>query len=417
MTNQFSNLVGAETQEIIDVFIQHVTKTDGEIAEEGRDKKKSSTELKVYIAENGGLNPDDLNERILELLNSESINHYPEEYFTSHNFKIHRLNDEVHHLVITTPKYERSDDFILINSDGYLKALTVIRKSWADDTIEKLIEYIPELDRLFLSSNDLESIVEKNKKRDLTGFTAKYKPFYKDERVSIQVHGGGDNHLEQVEEQFGARPKRIVFSQRNSPAEAVKGAVSQDGYASIPRVRKGSEEVGYETIEDVIESYQEQDKENFKVTYRPERLTPGDRYFLKQLTLEDSSEKSTDGGISDEIKKIDQGSVLEGLTICEFEEEMPAPDYPDDQAVATQLEEEILDFKQRYSYSTCKEANYLVYDRTLGESFEVVIEDKNIRVYAKANTTARSLREFANIIDGEFNSTYSIEKVTKKVRA
>lgn len=440
MTDPFKSLRDATTEEIVSVFINHVIKTDEEIAEEGREKKKSSTELKIYLAENRGFDPDNLNQRILQLLESEDTNHYPTKYFHEHNFEIEQLNEDTYHLIISTPKYERNDDFVLIDSDGYLKALTVIRKTWAENTVEKLIQYIPELDRLFLSSNDLESMVDPVRKRDLTGFTAKYQPFFSDERVSVQVHGGNDSHLEKVESNFKARPKRIVFSQkrtsteaaegmisrmtdggkvdRSGGTEAVKGAVSQEGYASIPRVRMGSEDVGFEAIEDLIDQYQRRDRRNFSVPYRPERITPGDRYILKQQTLEDAQdEQITDGGLSEALKRLDQGSVLEGLTICELQEEMPDENYPDDQAVAEQLEEEILEYKKRYTYSVCGDGNFMVYDRKVGESFEIIISDKNIRVYTKSNTTSRSLRDFYEIIDEEFNSTYDINHTSKKVRA
>lgn len=418
MSDPFKQLEGAGTEEIVSVFINHVSKTDEEIAEEGRENISHSTELKIYLAENRGFVPENINQRILDLLQDDDVNQHPTEFFNEHNFEIRSLNEEAFHLVISTPKYERNDDFILINSDGYIKALTTIRKKWAEKTIEKLIQYLPELDRLFLGSSDLESMVDSVKKRDLTGFTAKYQPFYSDERVSVQVHGGSDSHLEKVENQFNARPKRIVFSQRNSPAEAVKGAISQEGYASIPRVRRGSEDVGYEAIDDLIDRYQERDRENFSVPYKPKRITPGDRYLLEQQTLEESQESEvTDGGLSEALKRLDQGSVLEGLTICELQEEMPDEGYPDDEIVAEQLEDEILEYKKRYTHSTCGEGNFLVYDRELGESFEIIITDKNIRVYTKSNTTARSLREFYEIIEEEFNSTYNIDHTSKKVRA
>lgn len=107
MTDPFNNLEGTSTEEIVSVFINHVIKTDEEIAEEGREKKKKSTELKIYIAENRGFEPSNLNNRILELLDSEDINHYPEKYFNQHNFEIQKLNEDTYHLSISTPKYER----------------------------------------------------------------------------------------------------------------------------------------------------------------------------------------------------------------------------------------------------------------------------------------------------------------------
>jgi hypothetical protein len=417
MTNPFSELEDATTEEVVSVFIDHVTKTDEEI-EEGEKKQKKSTELKIYLAENQGFNPGNLKQRVLELHQSKDTNKRPKEYFDNHNFEIQRLNSDTFHLVISTPKYERQDDFVLIDSDGYLKALTVIRKKWADNTIKRLIDYIPHLDRLFLSSNDLRSIIDTEDDRRWDGFTAKYNPFYKDERVSVQVHGGNQTHLNDVEEHLNARPKRVVFSQKNSPTEAVKGAVSQDGYASIPRVRHGSEDVGYETIKSIIENCQNRDRNNFAVPYRPERLTPREAITTEQDTLEESENgEATDGGVPDAIDQLEQGSVLEGWTICELEEEIPEDEYPDEQGIATLLEEDVLDYKRRYTYSVCGDGNFLVYDRNLGSSFEIIIADKNIRVYAKANTTPQCLRDFYEIIEEEFNSTYEIHHTSKKVRA
>lgn len=406
------------TERILEIFIEFVTKTDDQIVQEGQKKKKQSTELKLYTAASNGFKIEHLHNIIQKLVSSDSINEAPQQFFEQHTFSVERVNEEASLLVITTPKYNREDEFLLIEGGEYLKAVTVTRKSIAEDTIERLIQYIPSLDRIFLSSEDLQDIVEEYAKRDLSGFTAKYEPFFKDEYISVQVHGGSEDHLHKVKDDFDARPKRVVFSQRNSPAEAVKGTVSQDGYASIPRVREGSGDVGIETIENIIETTQQRDQENFAVPHRPERLTPGDRYFLTQLTLDEpDDENNTDGGIPKPLRDADQGSVLDGLTICIFREELRDDDYPDDDAVAQSLENDILDYKQRYRYSSIGDNQYLVYDGDRGQSFEVIVSKKDLKIYARGNTTQEGLRDFYQIIDDEFNSSYSIDKTAKKVRA
>ncbi|WP_257627812.1 hypothetical protein [Haloplanus salinarum] len=406
------------TEEVLEQFVDFVTKTDEEIAEEGRRKEKKTTELKLYIAANRGFSPDALGETIQDLLVSDDLNKSPRDFFESHSFSVDSINADASLLVISTPKYNRKDEFLLINEGEYLKVLTVVRRSIAKDTIEKLIQYLPQLDRIFLTSEDLRELVEENEKRDLSGFTAKYEPFFKDEYISVQVHGGSDEHLDKVQDDFDARAKRVVFSQRNSPAEAVKGTVNQDGYASIPRVRSGSGEVGLETIENVVEACQTKDKENFKVEHRPERLTPGDHYFLSQVTLDESTDgNETDGGLPEPLRDSDQGSVLDGLTICIFEEEIEDEEYPDQDAVAGSLEEDVLEYKQRYRYSSIGENHYLVYDGDRGQSFEIVVSNKDLKVYSRNNTTQEGLRDFYQIIDGEFNSSYRIEKTSKKMRA
>jgi hypothetical protein len=411
-------LEGASTEEVLERFVEFVTKTDEEIAEEGRESRKKSTELKIYVAANNGFVPEQLSESIHNLVQSDGLNDNPREFFEKHTFSVNPVNEEASLLTITSPKYNRDDEFLLLDGEDYLRIVTVVRKSVGEDTIEKLIQYLPPLDRIFLSSEDLREIVDEYEKRDLSGFTAKYEPFFKDEYISVQVHGGSDEHLDKVQEDFDARAKRVVFSQRNSPAEAVKGTVSQNGYASIPRVREGSGDVGLETIEDIVETTQTKDRENFKVEHRPERLTPGDRYFLTQLTLEESTdENETDGGIPEPLRDADQGSVLDGMTLCVFEEEVRDDEYPNDDAVAESLEDDILDYKQRYRFSSIGDNHYLVYDGDRGQSFEVAISDKNLKVYSRGNTTQEGLRDFYRIIDNEFNSSYHINKVSKKVRA
>jgi hypothetical protein len=100
-----------------------------------------------------------------------------------------------------------------------------------------------------------------------------------------------------------------------------------------------------------------------------------------------------------------------------FEEELRDENYPDDDAVAHSLEEDILDHKQRYRYSLIGDNHYLVYDGDRGQSFEVVVAEKDLKVYTRGNTTQAGLRDFYQIIDDEFNSSYSIDKTVKKVRA
>ncbi|MFC7204830.1 hypothetical protein ACFQJC_15040 [Haloferax namakaokahaiae] len=415
---KFDHLSNPETEEIVNQFIAHVTKTDGDLAEEAKTGKKSSTELKIFIARSNGFNPEDTAEYIANILKSKDTNDNPREFFNEHTFSIEKLNDETYHFIISTPKYNRNDDFILIDSDGYLKAITVIRKSWTEKTIEKFFRYIPTLERLFISSDDLKEVVDKDEDRTLTGFTAKYRPFYKEERVSVQVHGGTDEHLTDVKSTFQAVPKRIEFGQKNSPTDAVKGAIRQDGYASIPYVRSGSEDVGFKTIDSVIDSYEKTDQDKFEVKYRPQRIRPRDLKQTSQVDFTDSTNKDeTDGGYPEKLKTIDQSARMEGVTIWIFEEKMGGENYPSNKMVASSLEEEILDHKPRYAYSEIDECNFLVYDRRCGESFEIIVHNQKIRVYAKANTTSRSFRKFYNILDTDFNSTYRFDQKREKLIA
>lgn len=381
-----------DTREIINVLINHVTKTDEEVVEEARQKNKS-TELKVFIAESQGFPFGDLDQRLQHLYDSGDLTQYGRDFISDHTFSEERLNEDVSYLEIGTPQYGRTDQFIILEEDGYLRVLTVERRKWTKKTIEKLIKYLPELDRVYLSPSDIEGMVEDElEDSSLSGFTAKYNPYYSEKKLSIQFHGGEQENLDEVEEVFNARPSRVEFSQSNSPSEAVKGAVRQDGYYSIPRIRRGSEEVGYETITDLSESYENHDRENFEVEHRPR-------------------------------ESFEDGFTIEGTTTLRLVEEADEPPHAGvttdggETSLSEMLEEDILDGKRRYKYSTWDEGDFLVFDTENREPFQIAIEGEDIAIHAKPATTARSLRDFSHVVLEEFNSTYRFEKVSKDISA
>jgi len=386
------HLKSGETREIINVLISHVTKTDEEVVEEAKEKKKS-TELKVFVAESANFEVGTVDGRLQDLYESGDLSQYAKDFINEHTFAEEVLNEDVSYLEIGTPKYGRTDQFILLNEDGYLRVLTAERRKWTKKTVEKLIQYLPGLDRVFLSPSDIEGMVnEELDGTSLSGFTARYNPYYSEKELSIQFHGGEQENLDEVEEYFNARPSRVEFSQSNSPQEAVKGAVRQDGYYSIPRIRQGSEDVGYDTIVQLSEGYENHDRENFEVSNK------------QRSSFED-------------------GFTLEGVTTLHLIEEADqdpevgvTPDGGESSLVEL-LEEEILDGKRRYKYSTWEEGDFLVLDTETREPFQVVVKGEDIAVHAKPATTATSLREFGQTILDEFNSTYRFEKFSKSLSA
>lgn len=381
------NLEGEDTERIINRLVRYVTKTDEEIVEEGKEEKKKTNELKVFVAENRGFDLGALNSRIEELLYSEGITKHAGDFFDNHIFEEEKLNPEVSYVEIRTPDYDRADQFIFLKENGYLRVVTAERRKWTKKTVEKLIRYLPELERLFLSSNDLEEIVEDLRKTDISGFTAKYKPYYKDQKVTVQFHGAEEDDLAKVEEEFNARPTRMEFSQRNSPAEAVKGAINQEGYYSIPRVRKGSEHVGYDTIMQVGEAYEEHDHENFSIEHTPQKQT------------------------------FEQGFTIEGFTTLELLEQVDEDieENPTEEELIEQLEEQVLEGKRRYEFSVWEPGKYMVFDKERDEPFEITVEGRNLALHAKPATTSVTFRDFTDIIHDEFNSTYSLEKTSEKI--
>lgn len=407
------------TEEIVEKFVRRVVKTDETIVEEGKENVKTSAELKIFVAEKLRFSLDNIQERIEEKLRSDSTPKPERDFFESHGFSVNKINRKSKQLIITTYDYNRNDEFIAIEESGYYVFITNVKRSWTKRTVENLIKYIDGMDRAFLTTSDLEELVGEPNKRDLTGFTAKYQPFYEEKYVSIQVHGGTDQALTDIKSDFDARPTRVVYSQRNSPSEAVKGAVNQEGYASVERVRQGSEDAGVETVMSVIERCISRDKNNFSVDFRPEREAPGEQDDPDQSDIEKIIDRyineETDGGGIGLDFVIHRGSVLEGMTVCELKDDIDTDNYPDDESIASQLESTVLE-KQRYEYTGIDEKNYIVYDKKTYSSFEVVVMNGGIRVYARSNTEKITIRQFYKEVSDDFNVSYNIENVSQKVR-
>ena len=84
---------------------------------------------------------------------------------------------------------------------------------------------------------------------------------------------------------------------------------------------------------------------------------------------------------------------------------------------ANRLEADILDGKQQYEFSEWERGNYMVFDKDHGEQFEITVEGADLLIHAKESTTSSSLRDFCSLIFEEFDSTYSLEKTSRKLKA
>jgi len=372
-----------DTEEIVSVLIDHVSKSDEEVQRE-REEGSRTTELKVFVAENKGFELGTLSQEIQKLAESEDTTKHVDSFITEHNFVEERLNKKVSYVEIHTPNYERTDQFVFLDNADYLKVLTAERRDWTKKTVENLLRYVPDLDRLFLSSEDLRDIVTGLPKTTISGFTAKYHSYHTDKRVTIQFHGGTESDLQKVEEVFGARPTRLEFDQANSPTKAIHSSVDRQGYFKLTRVRRGSEQKGVETLQQIFHDYEEHDREHFEVEFTPRRIPLKSGFTIEGFTTLQLIEKEEDG---------------------------------DDKTPSEKLKGEILERKRRYDYTVWEPGNYLVFDKEHNEPFEIGIEDRDLVVYAKPATTSVTLRDFCNLILEDFNSTYGVEKTSNLLRA
>ena len=378
-----ANLTDAPTEEVLDVLISHITKTDEEIEQERAVGRPSTTELKVFVAENQGYELGTLNEEVEVLSQSKEASHHAKSFVDTHNFSETQLNEEVALVEITTPDYERTDQFIFIDEGQYLKAITVERREWTEKTVEKLIKHLPTLERLFISSEELEEIVESLGGTELVGFTAKYRSIGSERGYTIEFHGGTFDDLKQVKDDFNAKPTRLEFTQSNSPAAVLRSSVKRHGYYKHTTVLRGHESQGRDTLEEIFDQYGARDQMHFAVEFPPMQ------------------------------KPVADGYAIAGFTTIHLQGE----EDQDREELADRLVSDVLDKKQRYTFSAWETGNYFVFDKEHKEPFEVGVEGSDIVLYAKEGTSATTFREFCRIVLTEFQSTYSVEKTSRKLLA
>lgn len=377
-----SSLSG-DREDIISVFIDHITRTaDEEEAEEEEGRRK--TEVKVFLANSDGFEIGTLSDAVESLASTEGLSKHIQRYISEHNFREERLAEDASFVEIDTPKRARTDQFVFFDDGDYLRVITAERRKWTKKTVEKLIRYLPSLERVFLTPGDLEEIVDELYGTSVTGFTAKYHSYKTDKRASIRFHGGTREDLQDVERVFEAKPTRLEFGQRNSPDNAIHSSVAQEGHYTFSSVRPGSEERGAQTLNELSDAFEEHDKENYDVEHKPVRS-----FFAGGMTIEGFTT----------------------LRLCDEDGENHSHE------TANRLEADILDRKQQYEFSEWERGNYMVFDKDHGEQFEVTVEGADVLLHAKESTTSSSLRDFCSLVFEEFDSTYSLEKISRKLEA
>ncbi|SDZ92761.1 hypothetical protein SAMN04488065_1268 [Haloplanus vescus] len=422
MKPNLDNLAGEDINTIVGKLVDFVTRTGEEISEEKRNKTTKTPELKFFIARSHAYQLGSLEDIVETQLRDESLNDYEYNFFENHLFKEQKLNENISYVRISTPEYDRHDDFIFYLEDDYLRVFTVERRHWTKRTVEKLIRYLPSLDRIFLSSEDLVDIVN-GVDGDVDGFTAKYDTVFDDRDMSIQLHGGEERYLEDLEADYGVQPTRLEFSKTNSPR--IEGTANRDGYGSIPRVQQSEPGFGNDTTIELTNQYVQKDQENFEVEYAPRKLSYTDEQAIADLSdfdVEESKDVPTpvDDDTPDSVAA-DGGFSIEGYTTVELVEHIPNkktdPDQesPSFEQLVEGLRENILDKKRRYDFSEWEEGNFFVFDGERNEPFEITINETNILLHAKATTTAASLSDFYSIIHNELSTNYQVRKHSEKI--
>lgn len=369
-------------REILRELIEHVA-TSEEDQGDKEHRSGSSTDLNLYLLDNQGMEIGSLDDHINHITQSERVRGYAKNFVEKYTFSEETVGDDTAIVRVTVPKKSRTDKSVWIAHGEYIWVLTTVRQQWRKKTIENLIKYLPQVERLYLSSDYLDSVTDEDVIQDshVSGFTAKYHAPYAERKATLRFHGGHEEDLKKAEEVFDAKPTRIEFDQTNSPTAAIQGSSTNEGRLSLQSVVRGSQDKAVETLLSVSEEYQELDKASFEVEYS---VTP----------------ESTDTGFS-----------VEGFTAIELTD--PDRDGESNGSLLEELKNNVLSGNQ-YRFAKRDRDTVRVYDTHHDEIFDLAIESPNIIVYPRQTATSMSLRNIVQEIF-EYDSTYSQEKVENPV--
>jgi len=377
-------LKGKSKQEIInEELIDHILTSEEEM--EGKPRRSGTqTDLNLYITDNKGFEIGSLDDQINKVFESSHISGHAENFFEEHPCGGTVLDEqnEIAHVTVATPEKEREDDSIWIENDGYFWVFTTAPQDWRRN-IENLIKYLPDVERLYLSSELLEALTEDIRDSNVSGFTAEYHAPYSERRATLQFYGARERDLDKAKDAFDASPTRIEFDQTNSPTAAIQGASSNNGRITFQSVVEGSEDKAAETLFNVSEGYQDLDRQSFEIEHKPRKqeLSNGlsvDGFMAIELTNPDREEE--------------EGNLLEDIR------------------------NEVLNSNQ-YRYGKRDEQTLRIFDTHHDEIFDLAIESPDIILYAKETTTALSLRSIVQDIFDDLDSTYSLEKKENPIAA
>jgi len=369
-------------REILHELVEYVVKSDEDM--EGKTTRSGGdTDLNIYLCDNQGFEIGDLDYWVHQLTEANRITGHSSSFARNHTFSEDVADDDIAVVTITTPEKGREDEFLFVttnttNGDDYLWVVTTVHSDWRDKTIERLLDYLPCVERLYLSSDDLEDLTGSIKDSHVSGFTAKYHAPNRERDATLRFTGAEPGDLDKAEEAFDAKPTRIDFDQTNSPSTAIQGANSNNGRITMRSVRDGSEPKAVETLVGITEGYQELDQARFSIEYPPE------------------------------LDALENGFTVDGFTAVELTD--PDRDEAEADELVAELETHVLN-GNRYQHGIRDSGTKIrVFDKEHSETFDIALEPPNIILYARGSTTALSLREFVREVYSELDSTYSLQK-------
>lgn len=357
--------------DLFGMIMNHILKSEPEIKEkETVESREMPTHLKVLFLKDDSrtLTPLNLFDRLLEI---SVLNRWINTLISKWAFTSYETADkDLYVLEVTEKAYNRLAKFFVILEDGFWLIYTLEDYRTVNQTIDRIVKYIPELNAVWVPPPDLEMITNDIfTEAGFRGFTSKYRPLLHDKKVTVRIFGGNRDDLIRARKYFQAEPTRIRFESKGS-STAIVGSLSP-GKLNIKSVLSGYEKLLFTIIESVKKDFLKRESQNFGLINGYER-----RVFTDE-----------EGTVMSQAPSVFSAAVL---TVDEAmrEKEDVSVDNLIERLKATFLENE-----NRYIGYEWDNGNLELVDLITGEPFQVAFENWQFIIYPKEETHAATVRE------------------------
>jgi hypothetical protein len=361
--------------DLFHIITEHLLKLEKETEENEsmeslETNEEKSTHLKIIFLEDDSktLTPLNLFDRLSDIA---LLNRWVQDLISKWAFIGYRTADKDLYVIEATERaYERLAKFFVILENGSWQIYTLEHHQKVEQTIDRIIKYIPELNIMWFPPPDLELIVNDIfTESGFYGFTAKYRPVLHDKNVTIRIFGGDRDDLRIAREYFQAEPTKIGFRSKGSPTTVVTGALSP-GRLDIRSVLSGYKEQFFTIIESVKSDFSKRESQNLGLINGYER-----RIFTDE-----------EGNV------VSQAPSVFSAVILTVDKTMRDKKDISEDTLMKRLKTAFLNDEKHYAGYEWDEGNLEVVDLTTGEPFQVVFEDWQFIIYPKEKTRAATVR-------------------------
>lgn len=403
----YKSLKDKSREEILKFFLDYITVKDAEdkTVEERKLSKSWKPHLKFLIVRSYNFNPnliehffqdkifkeEDLSQDLIrQLLDNFSIFIKPLNEKSTNNY-----------LVMEEYKTKKKYHFIIFSDKKYWIIITLTNKDDLDKTIFRIIKLIDNIEIIKITPNHLEGLVYNQKyEKNIKGFIAKYKPYFSERKITIDVHGGNLNDLDKMRSLFFVEPTQFQFGLKNSPVSIIEGKVFTKGNFTLEKIQQGYHDLAIETIQNLTSVYEDINKVNYEDI---------ELYENKLIKNKDNNGLTINSWFIIVIK-------IKGKRFIREKKDLDGVD----KITYKELNDSIVKYfknrRRRYKVYSNKQYSHFICDQMTRNKVQLTIEpkDNNIIIYPFNRCNSKTIRDICNGINDVESSLEVIKPFSYK---